>query len=94
MDEDRSVTVPADYAGTTGQLAISVFGVSGSDEWTTTVSVTAKDNEGNVIGSAQSPGVPFRRNRATNLAGNLFASGGGIGVGINADWLEPVVVEW
>lgn len=94
VDEDRSVTVPAEYAGTAGQLAINVFGLSGADEWTTTVSVTAKDVDGNVIGSAQSPGVPFRRNRATNLAGNLFASSGGIGVGINADWLDPVVMEW
>lgn len=94
VDEDRSVTVPAAYAGTTGQLVTSIFGISGVDEWTTTVSVTAKDGDGNVIGSAQSAGVPFRRNRATNLAGNLFASGGGIGVGINADWLDPVVMEW
>lgn len=94
VDEDRSVTVPSEYVGTTGQLAISVFGISGADEWTTTISVQAKDGDGNVIGSAQSSGVPFRRNRATNLAGNLFASSGGIGVGINADWLDPVVMEW
>lgn len=94
VDEDRSVSVPAAYAGTTGQLVASIFGISGADEWTTTVNITAKDGEGNVIGSAQSAGVPFRRNRATELAGNLFASSGGTALSINDEWLTPVVMEW
>lgn len=92
--KERSVAVPASYIGTTGQLAVSIFGLSGADEWTTNLSVAARDAEGNSIGSASIAGAPFVRNRATEYSGNLFASGGAMDISLSAEWQPSYTGTW
>ena len=89
-----SVSVPSSYIGTTGQLVMSVFGISSADEWTTNVAVTATDASSNVIGSASISGAPFKRNRATEYSGNLFNSSGGLDVSVNTNWETSRVGTW
>jgi len=88
------VAVPDSYVGTTGTLAVNVFGLSGADEWTTNVTVTAKDGNGGEIGSVVINGVPFKRNRASEYSGNLFGSVGTMGVSVNGDWEDSVSGTW
>lgn len=90
----RSVAVPASYVGTTGQLAVNVFGMSDSDEWTTDVTIRAKDGDGNVVGIVALEDVPFERNRATNVSGSLFAAGTTFSVSLNDDWEDSCDLEW
>lgn len=92
--QTRSVSVPATYIGTEGQLAVNIFGLSGSDEWVTNIEVTATDNNGNVIGSATIPGAPFKANRSTEYTGNLFGSDGALDVTVNGDWESPKTGTW
>lgn len=92
--KDRTITVPAAYVGTSGQLVVNIYGVSKSDEWTTNVAVNAKDGDGNVIGSASISGAPFKRNRATEYSGSLFASNGGIDVNLAGGWEQSVSGSW
>lgn len=89
-----SVTVPANIIGTTGELAVNIFGVSGSDEWTTNVGIVAEDADGNIIGQATIPGVPFKRNRSTEYSGSLFGSSGWLDVSINSEWDSPKTGTW
>lgn len=91
---ERVIAVPASYAGTTGQLAVSVFGMSDSDEWMTDVAVTAKDGDGVVIGGVSLTDVPFVRNRTTVASGNLFAAEQSFSVSLNAEWSEDYNLEW
>lgn len=91
---ERRVTVPASYVGTTGQLAVSIFGLSGADEWVTNVSIQAQDSEGGVLGSASIVGAPFKANRSTEYSGNLFGSAGGLDVSVNGDWETPKTGTW
>lgn len=91
---ERSVAVPASYVGTTGQLAVNVFGMSDSDEWTTDVTIRAKDGDGNVVGIVALEDVPFERNRATNVSGSLFAAGTTFSVSLNDDWKDSCDLEW
>ena len=91
---ERRVTVPESYVGTTGQLAVSIFGLSGSDEWVTNVAVKAVDASDNTIGSATITGAPFKANRSTEYSGNLFGSSGGLDVSINANWESPTTGTW
>lgn len=91
---ERAVSVPASYVGTTEMLAVSIFGLSGEDEWVTNVSISAKDDGGNVIGSATITGAPFKANRSTEYSGNLFGSGGSLDVGISTSWDSPHVGTW
>lgn len=89
-----SVAVPASYIGTAGQLALSVYSVSGADEWNTSVTVRTATSEDATLGQAVIPAAPFLRNRATEYSGNLFGSGGSMSVALNEDWSASYVGEW
>ena len=89
-----SITVPSSYAGTTGSLVASVFGFSDATEWSTDVTVTAKDGDGNVLGKVTVQDVPLRRNRVTLMSGNLFNGGGTFDVSLNEGWDDPYNMEW
>ena len=91
---ERRVTVPESYVGTTGQLAVSIFGLSGSDEWVTNVAVKALGESDAVIGSAMITGAPFKANRSTEYSGNLFGSAGGLDVSIDSSWENPKTGTW
>lgn len=89
-----TVNVPESYVGTIGEIAVSVFGLSGANEWTTNVSVVASDLGGETIGSASIVGAPFKRNRATEYHGSLFGSAGSMVVSVNNDWDDSVTGTW
>lgn len=91
---ERRVTVPESYVGTSGQLAVTIFGLSGSDEWVTNVAVKALGEGDAVIGSATITGAPFKANRATEYSGNLFGSAGGLDVSVNATWESAKTGTW
>ena len=91
---ERSIAVPASYVGTSGQLMVSVFGLSDDDEWMTDVTIKAKNDGGDVIGQVTLDDVPFIRNRVTEASGNLFGSSTSFSISLNSDSLEPYVLEW
>lgn len=91
---ERRVTVPESYVGTTGQLAVSIFGLSGADEWVTNVAVKALGDGDAVLGSAKITGAPFKANRSTEYSGSLFSSGGSLDVGISTSWDSPHIGTW
>ena len=91
---ERRVAVPESYIGTEGQMSVSIFGLSGADEWVTNVSIQAQDADGGVLGSATITGAPFKANRGTEYSGNLFGSAGGLDVSVNAAWENPKNGTW
>ena len=90
----QEITVPSSYIGTTGGLVLSIFSLSSSTEWTTGVSIVAKDGNNSVIGSAAIDDVPLKANRATEYHGNLFVSGGTMSTSLNSEWLTAVTGVW
>ena len=90
----HTVSVPSSYIGTSGDLTMSIFGFSGTTEWTTNVTITAKNGESAVIGSATIENAPFIRNRATEYSGNLFGSGGNLSASLNDAWLTANTGTW
>jgi hypothetical protein len=91
---ERVVNVPEKFVGTTGEVTVSVFGLSGSSEWVTNVSITAKNGDVAVIGSASITGAPFKANRSTEYSGRLFSSGGELSVDLGADWESAHKGTW
>jgi len=91
---ERVVAVPANLVGTSGQLAVAIFGLSGSTGWTTDVTVSARTAEHAVIGTATMTDVPFKANRATEYSGPLFGSGGSLTLSLNTDWLDAETDTW
>lgn len=85
-NEHRPINIPATYIGTTGEITASIFGMSTAEEWTTDVSVIARDADDNIIGQANIVAAPFKANRVTNYSGNLFSGGGAFSIIINDTW--------
>ena len=90
----HTVDVPASYIATSGQLMMSIFGFSSATEWTTDVTVTAKDGSSAVLGSATIEDAPFKRNRATEYHGNLFAVATSMGLTLDTDWDDASTGTW
>lgn len=89
-----TISVPASYVGTSGQLAVSLFSLSPSDEWATDVTLTANDGSEGVLGQAVITAAPMKRNRATEYSGQLFGSGGAMTVSLNDEWSTPYEGSW
>lgn len=92
-NEEMSVDVPASYVGTTG-LAVSFFGFSTSTEWTTTLAVSARDEDNDIIGMVNVAAAPFMANRATEYTGSLFSTSGTFTISLNDEWAEPWQGSW
>lgn len=91
---ERVISVPANYVGTSGQLAASIFSFSSATSWTTDVTVTAKDGNGASLGSVTMTAVPFIRNRATEMSGGMFAEQSPVRLTLDDAWSDAYVGEW
>ena len=92
--EPRSVSVPSSYIGTTGQLTFSIFGMSGVEEWTTDLLLTATDGDDGEIGRATIAAAPFLADRQTAYSGRLFSKDGGFTLTLNDTWIQDYTGEW
>jgi hypothetical protein len=90
----QTVSIPASYIGTVGQLNMTIFGFSTATEWTTDVTVAAKNGSSAVLGSVTIEDAPFKRNRSTEYHGNLFAVAASMGLTLNADWDDAATGNW
>lgn len=93
-DYTSTATIPSSYIGTTGTLSMSVYGMSDTDEWTTDVTVTAKNSSGTSLGTVTVSDVPLKRNRVTRLSGSLFSGNRSFSVSLNDTWLDERVLTW
>ena len=91
---ERVISVPASYAGTTGQLSASIFSFSSATAWISDVTVTAKDGSGASLGSVTMTAVPFVRNRATEMSGRMFAEKSSVGLTLDDTWVTAYIGEW
>lgn len=92
-NEEMSVAVPDSYIGTTG-LAVSFFGFSSAAEWTTPLTVSARDGENDIIGMVNVAAAPFMANRATEFSGSLFSTSGAFTITLNDEWDTPWTGSW
>lgn len=92
--EPRVINIPSSYIGTTGEVTASIFGISGTTEWTTDVTVTARNASSEVIGMATISDAPFVANRVTGYSGNLFANSGGFVPSLNTTWSDAYTGTW
>ena len=93
-NEPRTINIPAKYIGTVGELTASVYGISGTEEWTTDITITARDGEDDIIGEAAITEAPFMANRTTVFSGNLYASGGTFALTLNTTWNDEYTGSW
>ena len=82
-----TVNIPSSYIGLMGQ-SVSMFGFSGSDDFTTDVAIDCQDTDSHVLGATTVPSVQIKRNRISALTGSLFSKTATIGFSLNTEWLD------
>lgn len=92
--EGRDINVPATYIGTSGQLTLSIFGMSGGTEWTTNVNVAGCDADDNILGAVNITNAPFKANRTTEYSGTLFNNNKTFSLTLNDEWADPYQDTW
>ena len=87
VSQPITVNIPSSYIGLMGQ-SVSMFGFSGSDDFTTDVAIDCQDADSHVLGAATVPSVQIKRNRISALTGSLFSKTATIGFSLNTEWLD------
>ena len=90
----RTIDVPSSYIGTTGQLAMNIYGLCPATDYTTDVAISALAQDGSPLATLMLSDVPLRRNRVTSYSGLLFGHAGALTVSLNDAWDEDYVVNW
>ena len=90
---DRTLTIPESYKGTTGTFSVNITSFCGAD-YTTSVAVTAKDDENANIGYAAITSASLKRNRASRYTGTLFGNSNGLTMNIDDTWLTDYEGNW
>ena len=90
----RTISVPASYAGTSGQLAASFYCLSPSVAWQTDITLTAKASDNATLSQISIADVPMQRNRITSFSGTLFTAGRAMTVSADDAWVEEYVGSW
>ena len=90
----RTVSVPASYVGTIGQLSASFYCISQSAAWQTNLSITAKGSDDATMASVDITGVPMQRNRITTFSGRLSSASRGVSVSVDDSWDTEYTGTW
>ena len=90
----RTINVPASYAGTTGNLATSIYSLCGTEGFSTNVQLTANGTDESTLASISLEDVPFKRNRITAYSGSLFSSTRTMTISVDDTWDEDYEVTW
>jgi hypothetical protein len=89
----RSFNIANSYLGTTGTIYFIIRGFAGAD-FTTNVSVTAKDANNATIGFASIANAPMKRNRTSRYTGTLFGNNNAFSLNIDETWLSDYEGTW
>lgn len=93
-DYTTVINIPGSYIGQIN-TPLSLFGFSGADQWTTTITITAKTSVNDVLGTAIIENVPFKANRSTDYSGTLFGGQpNSLGFTLGSDWLNSYEGTW
>lgn len=88
-----TVNIPSSVIGQTG-LDASVYGFSGSTEWTTDIAINCKTSSDAILGQAEISAAPFKRNRQTVYTGPLFDRTRSMTLTLNDSWDDSYQATW
>jgi len=90
----RSVTIPASYVGTQGQLTASFFGLSLASDWQTDIDVRLIGSSDALLGEVLLPSVSFRQSRTTTYGGGILGRTLPLSVSVDDTWLPEEELTW
>jgi hypothetical protein len=93
-NQPREVNIPSSYIGTTGQLAISIFGFVPSADWHTDITAALKASDESTLGQVTLEDVPLKRNITTAYSGGILGTSKAFTLTANDTWGDEDIHTW
>ena len=93
-NQPREVSIPSSYIGTSGQLAIAIFGFVPSADWQTDIAATLKASDESTLGQVTLEDVVLKRNITTAYSGGILGTSKAFTLTANDAWGDEDVHTW
>ena len=93
-NQPREVNIPSSYIGTTGQLAISIFGFIPSVDWHTDITAALKASDDRTLGQVAITDVPMKKNITTAYSGGILGTAKSFTLSADDIWGDEDVHSW
>ena len=93
-NQPREVIIPSSYVGTTGQLAIAIFGFVPSSDWQTDITATLKASDDSTLGQVTLEDVALNKNITSSYSGGILGTAKAFTLTADDVWGEYDVHTW
>ena len=93
-NQPREVSIPSSYIGTSGQLAIAIFGFVPSNDWHTNITASLKASNESTLGQVTLEDVPLRKNITTAYSGGILGTSKAFTLTADDTWGDEDVHTW
>ena len=93
-NQPREVNIPSSYIGTSGQLAIAIFGFVPSADWQTDITATLKASDESTLGQVTLEDVALKRNITTAYSGGILGTSKDFTLTADDTWGDEDVHTW
>ena len=93
-NQPREVNIPSSYIGTSGQLAIAIFGFVPSADWQTDITAALKASDDTTLGQVAITDVPMKKNITTAYSGGILGTSKAFTLTADDTWGEDDVHTW
>ena len=94
INQPREVNIPSSYIGTSGQLAIAIFGFVPSADWHTDITAALKASDESTLGQVTLEDVEMKRNITTAYSGGILGTSKAFTLTANDTWGDEDVHTW
>ena len=93
-NQPREVNIPSSYIGTSGQLAISIFGFVPSADWHTDITATLKASDESILGQVTLEDVTLNKNITTSYSGGILGTAKAFTLTADDAWGDDDIHTW
>ena len=93
-NQPREVNIPSSYIGTSGQLAIAIFGFVPSADWQTDITAALKAFDESTLGQVTLEDVSLRKNITTAYSGGILGTAKSFTLSADNAWGDEDVHTW
>jgi hypothetical protein len=93
-NQPREVNIPSSYIGTSGQLAIAIFGFVPSVDWQTSITASLKASDESTLGQVTLEDVSLRKNITTAYSGGILGTSKAFTLTADDVWGTEDVHTW
>ena len=93
-NQPREVSIPSSYIGTSGQLAVAIFGFIPSADWQTDITAALKASDESILGLVMLEDVTLNKNITTSYSGGILGTSKAYTLTADDAWGDEDVHTW